>query len=130
MGGAAYQAEDGSLYYTSCLQSSGSDDDLTFLVPLVLFGAFTALISWWPPKLRRVKYAVFSFFWLIQLPNWSMEVGTMSATVDAAGNWWAAVLVAVYCASPVVVAAAIISSRLRKRRETQEKQTACKSCSS
>jgi len=104
LGGPAYVEDDGKITYTSDLHSSGSDDELTFQIPAMLFGGFALLVSWWPTNLRRGKAGIFATIWILQIPNSFMEVGTFSGTIWDANNWAAGLFVGVFLAAPILAA--------------------------
>lgn len=106
-GGPAYIEADGSLKYTSQLQSSGSGDELTFYGAAAIFVAFVLFAGWWPRRFFNIKAIVFLGAWLLQLHNCYMEVGSFGDTIFKSLNISAAIFVILYGLSPFIIITAI-----------------------
>ena len=121
LGGAAFVSE-GELIYTSNYLSTASDDSLTFLIPAIMFGCYLVFFSWLPHRRYLLKFIMFFLFWLLQLPNWIMEMASYRDMIITGGNWPVAVLIGVYTASSIVIPAVwIIQVRTHKRCKLERK---------
>jgi len=106
-GGPAYIEADGSLTYTSELQSSGSDDEMTFYGAAILFLAFVLFAGWWPRRFFNLKAMAFLGAWLLQLPLCYMEVGSFGDTIFNSLNYSTALFVLLYGLAPIIIITAI-----------------------
>lgn len=107
-GGPAYVESDGSVTFTSELQTSGSDDEMTFYGAAVIFVAYVLFAGWWPRRFFNLKSITFLVAWLLQLPLCYMEVGSFEETIVNSLNYSAAIFVALYGLAPLIIITAII----------------------